>query len=92
METCVGVVRVGPDLRAGIEEIERIGVEHALTSRVLRNRAIVCHAIAQAALARRETRGSHARRDYPVASDEYAHRSFITPESDAATLGSRENA
>jgi L-aspartate oxidase len=78
MDESVGVVRDGEGLRAALEALDRLGPQ-AAASPLLANRLIVARAVAQAALARPETRGSHARRDYPAARPEYAHRSFVTP-------------
>jgi len=69
MDENVGVVRDREGLRAALDEIDAVACDRAIVSRM----------IAQAALARCETRGSHARRDYPAARAEYEHRSFITP-------------
>jgi L-aspartate oxidase len=78
MDENVGVVRDGEGLREALEAIDLLAAQAAL-SPLLANRLIVARAVAQAALARPETRGSHARRDFPAARPEYAHRSFVTP-------------
>jgi L-aspartate oxidase len=88
MDENVGVVRDGEGLRDALEALDRLGPQ-AASSRLLANRLIVARAVAQAALARPETRGSHARRDYPAARPEYAHRSFVTPaDAIASDVGS----
>jgi L-aspartate oxidase len=84
MDENVGVVRDGEGLRAALEALDRLAPQ-AVSSPLLANRLIVARAVAQAALARPETRGSHARRDYPAARPEYAHRSFVTPADALAT-------
>jgi L-aspartate oxidase len=81
MDENVGVVRDHEGLCAAIDEIDAVSAGAPLA-----NRAIVSRAIAQAALERCETRGSHARRDYPNPRAEYEHRSFVAPRVPAPTL------
>ena len=81
MDEHVGVVRDGEGLRGVLDEIDAI--VHVQPSLASANRVVVSRAIAQAALARCETRGSHARRDFPSSREEYEHRSFITPREEA---------
>jgi L-aspartate oxidase len=71
----VGLVRNETGLRealARIAVLERVPA-HATT---LRNLIVVARLIAEAALARRESRGSHYRSDYPQADEALAKRSF----------------
>jgi L-aspartate oxidase len=72
----VGVVRDAAGLAAalsGIAELERRpGAAH------IANPLIAAKLIAAAAFARTETRGAHARSDFPTADVAQAHRSYIT--------------
>jgi succinate dehydrogenase / fumarate reductase flavoprotein subunit len=79
MQTYVGIIRSESDLKAGLQHLERLkeassrvkveGNRHfnsAWHQAVdMRNMLIVSEAMALAALARRESRGGHAREDYP---------------------------
>jgi L-aspartate oxidase len=76
MDEKVGVVRDREGLRAALDEIDALAYDRMSVSRL----------IAQAALARCETRGSHARRDYPDTRAEYEHRSFISPTREEPVL------
>ncbi|HTV72266.1 MAG TPA: L-aspartate oxidase [Candidatus Acidoferrales bacterium] len=78
MDENVGVVRDGEGLRSALESLDCLA-RQAPPSHLLANHIIVARAVAEAALARPETRGSHARRDHPAPRAEYAHRSFVTP-------------
>jgi L-aspartate oxidase len=70
----VGLVRNETGLR---EALTRIGeLEAAEQDGTLRNLLVVGRLIAEAALARRESRGSHYRSDYPQPDEALAKRSF----------------
>jgi succinate dehydrogenase / fumarate reductase flavoprotein subunit len=79
MQLLVGIIRSEEDLKRGLSEIERIG-ESAGRVKVdgnrhynaswhqaidMRNMLIVSEAMARAAVTRRESRGGHAREDFP---------------------------
>ena len=70
----VGLVREAAGLEAALEVLGRLRRRARTVAE--RNRVLVAELIAQAALARRESRGSHYRRDYPVADPAQARRSF----------------
>jgi L-aspartate oxidase len=76
MDEYVGVVRDHEGLTTALARIERIAAADASLAVV--RRAMLSRAVAQAALSREETRGSHTRRDHPSARPEYEHRSFVT--------------
>jgi len=78
----VGVERDRVGLEAAIEGLD--GLARATCSRELRDAATVGSLVARAALRRHETRGSHARSDFPVLVANERHRSF----SSLADLGS----
>jgi L-aspartate oxidase len=73
----VGVVRDEAGLQAALATFEELG--RTADSHEIANRVLVAELIAQAALARRESRGSHFRSDYPHADEEFAHRSITQP-------------
>jgi L-aspartate oxidase len=81
----VGVERDAAGLTVALERLQRL--EHDATSGELRDAATVGRLVADAALRRRETRGSHARSDFPDGSEAERHRSFSTLA--AASSGSR---
>ena len=79
MQSYVGIIRTEEDLKTGIEHLERIG-EATGRAKVsdnrhynagwhqvfdMRNMLVVSEAMARAALARKESRGAHARDDFP---------------------------
>jgi succinate dehydrogenase / fumarate reductase flavoprotein subunit len=79
MQAFVGIIRNEDDLKQGLREIERIG-EASRRVKVdgnrhfnsawhqaidMRNMLIVSEAMARAALTRKESRGGHAREDFP---------------------------
>ncbi|HEX2463325.1 MAG TPA: L-aspartate oxidase [Thermoanaerobaculia bacterium] len=69
----VGIVRDAPGLERALDDIDSIEREHDDRPGELRNLLEAGRLITGAALARRETRGSHARSDYP-SSDESLRR------------------
>ena len=73
----VGLVREESMLREALVRIAALE-ETAGQSSELRNLLTVGRLVAQAALARRESRGSHYRSDFPHARDSFAKRSFTT--------------
>jgi L-aspartate oxidase len=78
MSADVGVLRSGAGLAGALSAISQ--VEREATSAGLRNMATAALLIAAAAYDRRESRGAHARRDYPLADPAQAHRSKLTLE------------
>jgi len=79
MQTFVGIIRSEDDLKKGIEHLERLKVA-ASRAKVdgnrhynaawhqtfdMRNMLIISEAMARAALVRKESRGAHAREDFP---------------------------
>jgi succinate dehydrogenase / fumarate reductase flavoprotein subunit len=79
MQTYVGIIRNADDLQKGIENVERLR-EAAARVKVegnrhynaawhqcidMRNMLVVSEAMARSALLRKESRGGHAREDYP---------------------------
>jgi succinate dehydrogenase / fumarate reductase flavoprotein subunit len=79
MQTYVGIIRSEDDLKKGLEHLERLKEESSRVKIEgnrhynaswhqaidVRNMLIVSEAMARAALTRRESRGGHAREDYP---------------------------
>jgi aspartate oxidase len=80
----VGVVRDGAGLAAAVAALDRLAAEHSERSDgppaggELRNLLTAGRLIAAAALARRESRGSHFRSDYPDEDPELRRRVFWT--------------
>ena len=77
----VGLVRDASGLGAALNRIAELGVAYPAQSAELRNLLTVGALIAQAALARRESRGSHYRNDYPRMDAAFAKRSFTKLQS-----------
>jgi len=78
----VGIVRDGKGLEKGIQELEKLRNEFGQRKEVsdrqdiyqvskARNALTTALAVAKAALARRESRGSHYRKDFPTQDDRY---------------------
>jgi L-aspartate oxidase len=76
MYTNVGLVRTESGLREALARIGELEASPASTAGELRNLLVVGQLIAEAALARRESRGSHYRSDYPQPDEAFATRSF----------------
>jgi len=72
----VGLVRNEFGLREALSRIEALEAAFPRAGNELRNLLVVGRLIAEAALARKESRGSHHRSDYPAAVDALAKRSF----------------
>ncbi|MGB8907283.1 MAG: L-aspartate oxidase [Candidatus Cybelea sp.] len=75
MYSNVGLVRDETGLRAALARIRELEEELAEAPE-LRNLLVVGRLITEAALARRESRGSHYRSDYPQTDEAFAKRSF----------------
>jgi L-aspartate oxidase len=83
----VGIVRCAAGLERALDDIDSI--ERGLDERSgeLRNLVEAGRLIATAALARRETRGSHARSDYPSSDESLRRRLPIVPAPAATAAG-----
>jgi L-aspartate oxidase len=76
MYSNVGLVRNERSLREALLRISELDATFVLAGNELRNLLAVGRLIAEAALARPESRGSHYRSDYPHTEDAFAKRSF----------------
>jgi L-aspartate oxidase len=76
MYSNVGLVRNELGLREALARIAELESAFPSPSNELRNLLVVGRLIAEAALARHESRGSHYRTDFPLADDAFAKRSF----------------
>ena len=72
----VGIVRDERGLALAVERFR--AMSRAAENDELRDAAFVAELVARAALARHESRGSHFRSDFPGASADERHRSFLT--------------
>jgi L-aspartate oxidase len=72
----VGLLRNESGLREALARIAELEASPASAHGELRNLLVVGQLIAEAALARRESRGSHYRSDYPQTDEAFAKRSF----------------
>lgn len=72
----VGLVRTDAGLRKAVARISELQALAESSGAVLRNLLVVGRLIAEAALERRESRGSHYRSDYPNTDEAFAKRSF----------------
>lgn len=72
----VGLIRNEAGLRKALTRIADLDAAFPRASNELRNLLIVARLITEAALARRESRGSHYRTDYPLTDEALAKRSF----------------
>ncbi|MHB8218926.1 MAG: fumarate reductase/succinate dehydrogenase flavoprotein subunit [Acidimicrobiales bacterium] len=96
MQTLVGIIRTGPELEEALEKLgtlrERSGRLAATGGRVynpawnlatdLPAMLTVSTAVAQGALARRESRGGHTREDFPAADPELGKVNFVQHQTD----------
>jgi len=73
MSAGAGVVRDAGSLAATAAEIEAVATE-GVGSADTANLVVAARALVRAAIARRETRGGHRRRDYPETSPGFSHR------------------
>ncbi len=76
MYSNVGLVRTEAGLLEAVTRLRDLEAELGGGSGELRNLLVVGRLIAEAALARRESRGSHFRTDYPETDEAFAKRSF----------------
>ncbi len=74
----VGLVRSDQSLRAALARLAALEGSQPSAGSELRNLLTVGRLVAQAALARKESRGSHYRTDFPHSDDAFAKRSFTT--------------
>ena len=79
----VGLLRDARGLHNALARIATLSSEFPNALGELRNLLVVAHAIASAALAREESRGSHFRLDFPRSLEAFAKRSFTKMESHA---------
>ncbi|MBV8197721.1 MAG: L-aspartate oxidase, partial [Candidatus Eremiobacteraeota bacterium] len=76
MYSNVGLVRNDAGLDEAVARIAELQRLPESNGAVLRNLLVVGRLIAEAALERRESRGSHYRSDYPTTDEAFAKRSF----------------
>jgi L-aspartate oxidase len=76
MYSNVGLLRTETGLLEATARLDELTAELGDDSGELRNLLVVGKLIAEAALARRESRGSHFRSDYPQTDEAFAKRSF----------------
>jgi L-aspartate oxidase len=72
----VGLIRSESGIREALARIGELEREFPRAANELRNLLVVARLVAEAALARRESRGSHYRTDYVATDDALAKRSF----------------
>jgi len=72
----VGLLRNDLGLREALTRVAALARAFPRAANELRNLLIVGRLIAEAALARKESRGSHYRTDFPATDDHLAKRSF----------------
>src|SRR5271165_3672203 len=104
MQTFVGIIRSEDDLKKGLEHLERLktatsrvkvdGNRHynAAWHQAfdMRNMLIVSEAMARAALARKESRGGHAREDFPEMDKAHFAKLNIVAKKSASGMEVRE--
>jgi L-aspartate oxidase len=76
MYSNVGLVRDETGLQEALARIEDLAAEFGDAPGALRNLLVAGRLIVDAALARRESRGSHRRSDFPTTDEAFARRSF----------------
>jgi L-aspartate oxidase len=76
MYSNVGLVRNETGLQDALTRIGELRAALGVQPSELRNLLVVGELIAEAASARRESRGSHYRSDYPLSDEAFAKRSF----------------
>ncbi|HTX57720.1 MAG TPA: L-aspartate oxidase [Candidatus Acidoferrales bacterium] len=76
MYSNVGLVRNEYGLREALSRIAELEAAHPQAGNELRNLLVVGRLVTEAALARKESRGSHYRSDYPKPDEALARRSF----------------
>lgn len=83
MNSLVGVVRDGAGLASAIDRIDRLATAAGSADPRVSDALTLGRAVAHAALIRRESRGSHFRRDFPALDPYQSSRSFVglTPEA-----------
>jgi L-aspartate oxidase len=85
MSSAVGVVRDAPGLRSAIDACDALAQTPASADPRVRDALAVARAVARAALARQESRGSHFRRDFPQPDPRQSARSFSASRALVAT-------
>ena len=73
----VGVIRNASGLREALATLAQIE-RGAADDRILANMALAARFIAGSALLREESRGAHARSDFPASNPALAERSFLS--------------
>ncbi len=83
MSAKIGVIRDGEGMREAVKQIDML--ERNNRSRRFANTLTTAKIIAISALRREESRGGHFRSDFPLAREEWRHRTFINlKEAEAA--------
>jgi succinate dehydrogenase / fumarate reductase flavoprotein subunit len=109
MTKCAPIVRDGPGLEAGLTAIQEIGARATVcgtggsktlafnpgwhTSADLRSMLVNAEALLRGAIERKESRGAHARSDYPKTDDQLETVNFLaekTPEGMKVTAQKRD--
>jgi len=88
MSRFVGVVRDEAGLGEAIERIDRMAAAPASPDPRVSGALTIARAVAQAALVRRESRGAHFRRDFPLLDPHQSSRSFVGVPCAAVAAGS----
>jgi succinate dehydrogenase / fumarate reductase flavoprotein subunit len=100
MNDLVGLIRRESEMKTALVELDKLRAREAQVSAPggraynpgwhlsldLRNMLLVADCVAQAALERQESRGGHAREDYPGMSPEWRKVNLICTSSDGATV------
>jgi L-aspartate oxidase len=77
MNALVGVVRDADGLRSALERFAAFAALPVVGDPRVRDALAVARAVTEAALQRRESRGTHYRRDYPLTEPRLSARSFL---------------